>query len=372
MDARLLSRLRRGSTVLRLCCLTSLAAALGCGSDPAAPTPAQEGSHLYWALALDQHAINLSTVAPYDTVRITATPLGSTGEPLPDAAAPTYRSGDPERLQVTADGVLHAIGSGAAIPVIAELTMGNIKHTDTALVDITTDSAPPMLGSFSIHPLAGDSAIWEANRLEDFPLRGPVMITPHDADGNPITGIGVYFASSDTTVATIDRQTGELNGLRPGQITITASTTAYGVVRADTLPFTITMPTVMAIFAVPTNPDAPDADIVFQPKSVTIAAGGTVLFARGIFSAIEITFDDTTNVAEDHLFCYCGSGNISTFGGDTLDPFANGVRARSFPVPGTYVFHTSELGGATGSVVVEPPPASARRARDGVTVEGER
>lgn len=372
MDARSLFRLRYGSRMLRLCCVASLAAVLGCGSDPAAPTPSQEGSHLYWALALDQHAINLSTAAPYDTARVTATALGSTGEPLADAAAPTYHSGDPERLQVSGDGVLHAIGFGTAIPVIAELTIGNIKHTDTALVDITTNPTPPMLGSFSIHPQAGDSAIWEANHLENFPLRGPVMIMPHDADGNLISGLAIYFASSDTTVATINRQTGELNGIRPGQVTITASTTAYGVVRADTLPFTITMPTVMAVFAIPTNPEAPDADISFQPRSVTIAAGGTVLFLRGIYSAIAITFDDPTNVAEDHLLCFCGSGNIDTFGGDTLDPFASGVRARSFPVPGTYVFHTGALGGATGSVVVEAPPANIRRVRGGVAVESER
>ncbi|HEX6534058.1 MAG TPA: hypothetical protein VF041_05645 [Gemmatimonadaceae bacterium] len=373
MNARvLIIRQRRGSTMRRLGCLTALAAALGCGSDPAAPTPAHEGSQLYWALTLDQHAINMSTAAPYDTVRLTATAFSSSGEPLGDAPAPTYRSGDPERLQVSGDGFLHAIGQGAAIPVIAELTVGNIKHADTALVDITTDPAPPALASFSIHPLPGDSAIWEANRQENFTLYGPRMIVPHDADGNPISGLAIYFSSSDTTVAQIDHQTGLLDGVRPGQVLIAASTTAYGVVKADTVSFTITMPAAMAVFALPSNYEAPDADITFQPSSVTIAAGGTVLFARGIFSPIEITFDDPTNVEEDHLFCYCGSGNIPTFGGDTLDPFTNGVRARSFPVPGTYVFHTTALNGATGTVVVEAAPADARRVRVGVVSEGRR
>lgn len=357
----------------RIGCLTAIAAALGCGSDPAAPTPAHEGSHLYWALTFDQHALNLSTAAPYDTARITATAFASTGEPLPDAPAPTYRSGDPERLQVSGDGFLRAIGAGTAIPLVAELTIGNIKHTDTALVDITTDPAPPTLASFSIHPIPGDSAIWEANQLENFTMYGPRMIVPHDADGNVISGLAVYFASSDTTTARIDRQTGELNGIRPGQVLITASTTAYGAVKADTVPFTITMPAAMAVVVRPTNYDAPEADVMFEPRGVTIAAGGTVLFLRGIFSPpIEITFDDTTNVAEDHLFCYCGSGNIPAFGGDTLDPFTNGVRARSFPVPGTYVFHTSTLNGATGSIVVEPPPVSTRRVRGGVAAEGTR
>ncbi|HEX6536975.1 MAG TPA: hypothetical protein VF041_20485 [Gemmatimonadaceae bacterium] len=372
MDARSTVRARRGAAAARLACLAALAAALGCGGDAFAPSPVRTGAQLFWALTLDQHAINLSTVAPYNTVRLTATPTTSTGAVMTNVPAPTYRSGDPERLEVSQDGSLRATGSGDGIPVIAELSVGNLKHADTALVNITTDPPPPPPETFSIHPLPGDSAIWEANRLEDFTMYGPRMIVPHDADGNPIFGLAMYFASSDTTVARIDRLTGMMDGLRPGHVMISVSTTAYGVVKADTVEYTITMPAAMAVFATPSNPEAPDADITFQPKSVTVTAGGTVLFVRGIFSPIEITFDDTTNVAEDHLFCYCGSGNIPTFGGDTLDPFTNGIRARSFPVPGTYVFHTSALTGATGTIVVEAPPASARRVRAGVVAEGGR
>ena len=68
-----------------------LAALLGCGSDSVAPTPTTDVSHFYWSLTLGQHAINLSTVAPYDTVRIAATPRKADGTPLTDAATYTER-----------------------------------------------------------------------------------------------------------------------------------------------------------------------------------------------------------------------------------------------------------------------------------------
>src|SRR5690242_15951235 len=46
----------------------------GCGSDRVDTQINPNPSTLYWALTLDQHAITLSTVSPYDTVRLTAIP----------------------------------------------------------------------------------------------------------------------------------------------------------------------------------------------------------------------------------------------------------------------------------------------------------
>lgn len=371
MHARSLSRARRAASVRRLGRAIFLLAVLGCGGDVVTTQPLTDGSHLFWSLTLDKHAINLSTTAPYDTTRVTATPRTSSGAVLTDAPAPRYISGDPERLRVDSDGVLHALGAGTAIPVIARTSVGNLTHVDTALVDITADSAPPALGSFTLHPIAPDSAVWEANELENFTFYGPRTLAAHDSTGTPISGLEIYYASSDTTIATIDRRTGTLSGKRPGEVTITASTTAYGVTRADTLPFTITMPAFMFVMTAPPPPPM-TGTMAFGPATVTIAAGGTVLFMNGNRVPIEITFDDTTNVAEDHAFCWCGAGDIPSFGGDTVNWF-NDMRGRSFPVAGTYTFHTSAGGGATGTVIVEPPPAgSARRVRFDAAIEGTR
>lgn len=356
----------RGGTV------AMLAAVLGCGSDSVAPTPSTDVSRLYWSLTLDQHAINLSTVAPYDTVRLTATPRQADGQPLTDTsvAMPTFRSTDPARVRVSADGLLQAVAPGQAVAVIATLQVGFITHTDTALVYVTNSAAPSVPAGFSIHPLPGDSTIWDANQLSNFDLFGPATIVPHDSLGNPISGIGISFSSSDTTIAKIARTTGVLDGRRPGQVKIIASTTAFGVVMADTIPFTITMPATQLVIAAPPSTN-PTGNNIFGPATVEIAAGGEVVWGNYSFTPTDIVFDDPTNVAEDILICGCGSGNVDFFVGDSV--FGPGIAARRFPVAGTYTYHTTAPGGASGKIIVYPPPAaSADRARPGVMLTRDR
>lgn len=344
----------------RLGAMALIAAAISCSGDTVVSSPITDGTTLFWSITLDQHALNLSTVAPYDSARVVATPRNSAGDPLPGAGPVRYSSGDLERLQVNDDGVLHAIGSGTGIPIIASLTVGNITHVDTALVSIVEDSVPVAPSSFSIQPVPPDSAIWDAGAMRNFSIFDPTKpIVPHDDAGTPISGLSIFFSSSDTSVATIDRSSGVLSGVRPGHVTIIASTTAYGVEHADTLPFTITMPSLMLMGIAPPSETA--QNFVVFPNPVTVAAGASVLFFDESRSQIDITFEDPTNVAEDQQFCFCGGGNIELFGGDTLD-FNNDIRARSFPVAGTYVFHASH--DATGTIIVEAPPASARRVHD--------
>jgi plastocyanin len=346
-----------------------LAAVLGCGSDSVAPTPNTDVSRFYWSLTLDQHAINLSTVAPYDTVRIAATPREADGSALTDTdvAAPTYRSTDPARVRVDADGLLHAVSIGQAVAVIATLQVGNITHTDTALVYVTNDAAPAAPAGFSIHPLPGVSTIGQANMLSNFTFAfGGTTVVPHDSAGNPITGLGIYFESSDTTVATISSTTGALDGNRPGQLSIIASTTAFGVVMADTIPFTITMPVSQLVGIAPPSTNV-NGNLIFDPSTVEIAAGGEIVWANYSLTPADIIFDDSTDVAEDILICFCGSGNVAPIVGDST--FGPGIVVRRFPVPGTYDYHTTAPGGASGKIIVYPPPApSADRARPSITL----
>ena len=368
MLARFRRPARPSSWMVRGGAAAILAALLGCGSDSVAPTPTTDVSHFYWSLTLGQHAINLSTVAPYDTVRIAATPRKADGTPLTDTgvAAPTYRSTDPARVRVSRDGLLQAVSIGQAVAVIATLQVGNITHTDTALVYITNDAAPTAPAGFSIHPLPGDSTIWQANKLSNFTFAfAGTAIVPHDSAGNPITGLGVYFQSSDTTVATINPTTGALDGNRPGQLSIIASTTAFGVVMADTILFTITMPVSQLVAIAP--PPNVNGDLVFAPSTVEIAAGGEIVWANYSLTPADVVFDDSTDVAEDILICFCGSGNIAPIVGDST--FGPGFSVRRFPVPGTYDYHTTAPGGASGKIIVYPPQVlSADRARPSITL----
>lgn len=348
-------RRARGSRIVLVAAAAgALAGGLACAPDSFTPTPDGDASRLFWGLTLDQHAITLSTVSPYDTVRLTATPRSWDGAPMTDPPPVTFTSSDPTRLAVGADGTVQATGAAAGIRVIASATIGNIRHADTATVDVTTEAQPNPLTSFSIQPVAPDSAIWGANALDDqFFSFGAKQIQAHDAIGNPIGGVRVHFASSDTMVAAIDPVSGELRGNSPGRVTIRADASTYGAKFADSVEYTITMPAAQAELLIH-DPDADTTSVL--PRSVTITAGGVVLFFNYSYDTMGVVFDDSTKVAEDQTFCFCGGGNIAPF---TFEDF----RTRSFPTPGTYTFHATFRANMVGKVIVVPPPtASASRA----------
>jgi hypothetical protein len=313
------------------------ASLLGCGGDLVAPKPLPDPSRLYWALALDTHAVNLSTTVPYDTLRLAAHPRDAAGNALPDAGnVVVYTSSDVSTVQVTPSGVVRAIAPNTGITVVATLTIGNVTHGDTAFVNVTADQAPPTLARVSIHPVPPDSAKRAAD--SQMPYTWPVSAT--DPSGNPIPNLVFACTSSDSTIASVPSSCGYVLGLRPGRVRLTASTTAYGVAMADTLDFTVGRPlTVVAGLRAGMT----------ALGSVTVATGGVVRFWDFTGRPVDITFADTTNVAEDP-WCQCGSGNIPPFG--ITDPFnLADIRSRRFPVPGTYPYHSTALH-ASGTIIV--------------------
>jgi hypothetical protein len=335
-----------------LVCALLLLAALGCSGDPAVtPPPEQDPATLYWKLTLNEHAVTLSTVAPHDTVRIVATPRTISGTPIADLGKPIYRSLDLDRAFVDSAGLVHAIGIGDQVLVEASLEENNIFHADTLVLNITDDAAPPTLATFTIHPDIGDSAKVAA--------ASSVTLTPRaaDADGSPISDVAVYFTSSDPDVATIDRTTGFLAPNRPGQVTVYATTNVYGVTKSDTVPYTIGHPITLALEIV--SQTAPNGQVIngFSPSSVELGPGASVLFGNATTILTDVTFDDPTNVAQAETYCsllesLCGSGNIEAWARDPNDESGlSGLRARSFPVPGTYTFH-STIFGTTGTIVI--------------------
>lgn len=327
----------------------------GCAPDAAvAPPPKVNDPSVYWALALDHHAVTMSTVAPYDTIRLTATPRTADGTPIDTLPAPTYTSLDLERAQVSADGLVRVIKGGNNIPVVATLAVGNLRHSDTAFINVTEVTTPPVLDTFSIHPVPPDSAKTAAAKL--------IVPRATTADGTPITGLSVYYTVSDPTTATIDRSLGLLAGVRAGQVTVIASATAYGVTKADTVTYKIGNP-IAGILNITAQKNASGQTIdVFKPNEMLLGPGAMVLVVSQTSVPTDITFDDPTNVAQVDEYCHppistilphmCGSGNIEAFAKDPDDQSGtSGLRARSFPVPGTYHFH-STIFGTTGTIVV--------------------
>lgn len=334
------------------CALLLALIATGCSGDPpVTPPPAQDPATLYWQLTLNERAVTLSTVTPHDTVRIVATPRTISGTPISDLGQPIYRSLDLDRAFVDSTGLVHAIGVGDQVQVVASLEENNILHADTLVLNITDDAAPPTLATFTIHPDVGDSAKVAA--------ASSVTLTPRaaTADGTPINDASVYFTTSDPDIATIDRSTGFLAPNRPGQVTVYATTNVYGVTKSDTLPYTIGHPITLALEIV--SQTTPNGQVVngFSPNDVELGPGATILFGNATTILTDVTFDDPTNVAQAGFYCslfesLCGSGNIDAWARDPNDDSGiSGLRARSFPVPGTYTFH-STIFGTTGKIVI--------------------
>jgi hypothetical protein len=345
----------RHPAVFRRGCSWRVAAAIalvlsGCAGDAVAPSPSINDPQMFWALALDHRAVTLSTVAPYDTIRLTATPLTINGEPLSGLPAPTFTSLDLDRAQVSADGLVRVIKSGTKIPVLATLTVGNLQHADTVFINATNVTTPPVLAAFSIHPAPGDSAKVAMGNSKVLTARAK------DADSTAITGITVYYTTSDRTTATIDRATGRLQGLHPGHVSVIATATVYGVTKADTLPYTFGYP-VLLFLNIRAQINASGQIVnAFSPAQLVGGPGVVVLINNQTSEASDVTFDDPTNVAQDDLHCafipaYCGSGNVAPFVRDTTSPTGSIGRARRFPVPGTYPYHSTTFG-TSGTIVV--------------------
>lgn len=346
--------------------LLAILASAGCADIESVPTfePITDPSKLFMAVALNGAAINLSTAAPYDTFRLTATPLNALGEPMNGLPAPVFTSLDTTRVWVTPDGLLQARVQGTGVRVIAEIrTPDNILHADTAFVNVTTSATPPRLTTFSITPESPEDAVWGAKApagglgqfiLEMVGVRATptIPLRALDENGKPIPGLQVEYGTLDPEIARIQRQTGQVLDLyAPGTVRVWARTDAYGVTMADTAVFTVTMPVVHGFeFRIQA-----DSSFTFSSEQATIRPGGYVFFMNFTETQTDIVFDDPTNAEEVPELCaflgpaHCGGGDIPAWSG-AGDTFA-GVRARRFPVPGVYAFR-SPLTGLTGKIVV--------------------
>ena len=338
---------------------------VACGGDataPHRPLPPTDASGLYWALRLDQEAITLSNVAPYNTIQLTATPHDANGAPLVGLGAATFRSEDPGRVGVTAGGLVTAVKPGQNIQVFAELSAGNVVHVDTAFIKVTTVSAPPMLASISFQ---ADSARWALGGDGTFltVFGRPTAIRAEDALGNPISGLAFNLVSSDPTVASIFRYpAGQIIIVpnRPGRITLIASATAYGITKADTVSFAI-ISAVLGVVSIRTRPVGIGGAtaLVFEATEVTISPGGTVYWFNITGQPVDVVFNDPERATERGTVWMCGStdpggaGNIPAFGDESGIGTGNGAancRSRRFPMAGIYPYRSSS--GATGRVIV--------------------
>lgn len=329
---------------------------LSCGGDAnTAPAPRSAGQ-AYWALHLNQHAINLALTPPYDTVHLTATPVTVTGTPLTNAGGVTFQATD-SNVTVDSNGVVtaHFVTPGQPTSVIATLTTQGVTLHDTAFIQVTETVPPAMLATFSMQPAPGDSA---KRSIDSTDYMWPVTATDaaHDTICNVnACSIQVYYSSSDPLIARIDRQTGEVGANDTGHVVFTATTLAYGVAMQDSVRFTVG-------YKLSYNIDLALAMVLGvltltfgAPKKLILGVGAVVTFCNQSPQPVDIVFDNPAAV--DSASCVVpgyaegpptGPGNITAFGGDTTRDYPsipysnlNDCRARRFLVPGVYRYHSS-------------------------------
>lgn len=345
-------------------CAAVMLALVGCGVDVAEPyVPVTDAARLYFALTLDHKAINLSTVAPYDTIRLVATPRNAQGQALSGMAAPTFHVSDTLSLRVGPDGLVQALQPGQGMLVVAELTDGgNVRHVDTAVVNVSSEAAPPTLQSLSIHAVPPELPVRAVAPQEGFfgavleiagiPVLPPVVAHATDAGGLEIPGLAVHYESRNPAIATINHSTGEIFPMRPGQVRIVATTTAYGVTKADSADYTIAPPVYQGI---PVEHDS-SGTVRFALDDVVIGRDGVVFWYNPSAGQVDIVFEGPGPAEEMTPVCnafgppLCGGGNIEAFGDAAGD--LTTIRVRRFPTPGVYTYR-SPLTGATGRIVVD-------------------
>jgi hypothetical protein len=341
---------------------------VGCAGDTTGPA-LSDPAHLYWQLTLNHHAITLALTAPYNTLQLVATPSTAKGTPLVDSGATTWTVSDTS-VQVSATGLLTAIAPATGVTIVAQRTIGNITNVDTAVVNVNDTTVIPHVATLALDPVP------TVFGLPVYDLFGQISFTATalDARGDTIPGVAIRVTSvTPNILPSCHLCFGEFQREAVGHAQLVAEATVYGVRKVDTLPFTVGWWHHVVVDVLPQYPTGSRTALgVFAPAEDTVAAGGAVIWNNELPGlAVDVVFDDSSAVqvvdSATFLNGYCrifqlciptqGGGNIRAFapldtgslkGLDTL-----GVRARSFPTPGTYHYH-SALYGTSGIIHVLP------------------
>lgn len=291
-------------------------AGVACSGDSPIALKSVPGDML-WAL----HAtISATTVAVGGTQQLGAAAYLADGTVASNTPPVTYVSTNPTKVQVSSSGLVTGLGvTSTPSVVVASIVTPLITLVDTILVAVTATAHP--LKTFSLH--AGTTQVAQSSSISI-----PLIVT--DSNDVGVSGLAVKYKSLNPNIFYI--QGSSLVGATTGTAALIASTTSYGVARADTVNVTVTYPMVVYVYCYNKANTGRD----FSSATTIIGVGGTVNFYNFLGSPITITFDDTTGIT----------------GGNIVDLANSSLAARVFTAAGTYTFH-SQTGG-TAMVVVLP------------------
>src|SRR5213593_156443 len=182
-----------------------------------------------------------ATIGVGQTAQYAAITRDAFGNPLGGRTV-TWSSSNPAVATVNGAGQATAVAVGAAT-----LTATSEGKSGTAALTVT--NVP--VASVAVSPASASVQVGQTVQL---------AATPRDANGNPLSGRAVSWASSNTAVATVSGS-GLVTGVTAGSATITATSEGQGGTA------TITVSTV------------PVASVTVSPATASVQAGQTVQLA---------------------------------------------------------------------------------------------
>lgn len=241
------------------------------------------------------------------SVQLSAALLADDGTPVApfDPATDIAWSSDNEAaLTVDADGLVTAVGIGAAI-ITATWTDFGVTRTATATITVNAPTleilgAPDTLVIFQMADLDAD------------------LINPTDppADFGPFDQTNVTWETSNDAILTIDPATGVIEGVGPGEATITATWTGNATVIAEVDIF-VDVPAPVLLSAVPTSAD-PQATVTLTGTG--FIDGGHSIFVDGdiVPDALNPTIVGPTTATLD--MCAGAVGDVDVTVGTAFAP----------------------------------------------------
>src|SRR5205807_692827 len=172
------------------------------------------------------------------TVQLTATPQDANGNPLSGRVV-TWSSNNTAVARVNGSGLVTGVAAGTA-------TITATSEGQSGTSDVTVTPAP--VASVAVTPSPASVQVGLTLQL---------TATPKDANGNPLSGRVITWASDNTSVATVDGN-GLVTAVAAGSATITA--TSEG--KSGTSALTVTA--------------VPVASVTVSPSPATVQQGSTV------------------------------------------------------------------------------------------------
>lgn len=334
--------------------------------------PYRSGENDFWDVLVNHRAVTMATVAPFDTITLTATPRNYLGHKIVIEGTVSYWSGD-KALKVDSTGMVKALGVVTTAWVFASYSYGGMTHTDSVLFKVTAGAPSIEAGLLSLELAPGDSAK-HAVGVPD----GIFGTTPSDKRpavslistlNTKMTGFPIRYSTSDSTIMRVNQTTGAMRGLRPdSRAYLRAEATVYGKELKDSIEYYIGYP---LMYHIGTSWKAPVGTGQFAGNwapafDIIVGTGAVVVWhAEGALKSFNVKFDRTEGIGASELHCIlfqdCTFGDIPLIPQQeelidiTVSPpeinLVSGVRARQFNQSGDFQFHSDSLEGrATISV----------------------